>query len=60
MKFNISGLAKLFVMCFVMMIGFFFVYALILGVPTTTEAVLLLTLLAGLSVFGFCLWCKGD
>ena len=53
-KFN--DLAKLIVLCFVMMIGFFFIYALILGVPTTTEAMLFLLLLSGLSVFGYIRW----
>ena len=60
MKFNISGFLKLFIMFFVMTLGFFFIYGLILGAPTTEIATLVLVLLSVSSVFAFLAMCKED
>lgn len=51
MQFNINGFWKLFILCFVMALGFFLIYGVILGVPTTKGATVVLILLSVLSVF---------
>lgn len=58
LKFNINGFVKLFILSFTMVLGFFTLYALILGVPTTLGATVFLVLLAGASVLLYFLVCK--
>lgn len=60
MKFNFSGFLKLFILSLAMALGFLLIYALILGVPTTEGAMLVLVLLSASSVFTFLWVCKED
>lgn len=60
MKFNISGFLKLFILFIVMTLGFFLLYGLILGAPTTKSTMLVLTLLSVWSTFAYFWVCKEE
>ena len=59
MKEKIDSFMRLFVLCFAMIMGLFFTYAIVwvaIGLPLTSWAFALLIALALLSEFGYIKW----